>query len=596
MCNRRRRRTTTNAILIQVLQLIAVSNLILTSTASTASSPPNAATATATAAATAISGGATTATVAPIGINIDNDSNYTSSEIPVETTFVPKHKRLTEQSMSQSLRTMEYAVRGKVVIAADKINSELQSQSQSQSKSKYPFDHIVYTNIGNPHGVGQLPLTWPRQVLALADLPQDVGVNSKFASKLFPSDAIRRAKAIKAALGGHGTGAYTHSQGPLVFRKEICDFIRERDFGDVCKDSGSGDDSEIDGCVEGDPDCVFMTNGASSGIEMILNALIADSSCGVMIPIPQYPIYSATIDHYGGQKVGYYLNEEDGWGMNMEELERSLADARAQGINVNSFVLINPGNPTGQVLSKKAIQDIVQFCSNHGLVLLADEVYQDNVYDESTEFYSCKRAAYDTGLIQEDAIELVSFHSTSKGLFGECGRRGGYMELVGIDPAVRDQLYKLASSHLCSNVPGQIMTSLMVNGPKPGDVSYQSHEAEKKAIFQSLKRRAKIATDGLNSIPGFSCQQAQGAMYIFPKVSLPQGAIELAEENGIAADTLYAVSLLESTGICVVPASGFGQEEGRFGFRTTFLPSEEEMSRVVVAMRKHHEEFCSRFE
>merc|ERR1712038_319436 len=182
------------------------------------------------------------------------------------------------------------------------------------------------------------------------------------------------------------------------------------------------------------------------------------------------------------------------------------------------------------------------------------------------------------------------------GLFGECGRRGGYMELVGIDVGVRNQLYKLASSHLCSNIPGQIMTSLMVNGPKPGDVSYKSHEAEKKAIFESLKRRAKIATDGLNDIPGFSCQQAQGAMYIFPKVTLPQGAIDLAEENGIAADTLYAVSLLESTGICVVPASGFGQEEGRFGFRTTFLPSEEEMSRVVVAMRKHHEEFCSKFE
>lgn len=317
---------------------------------------------------------------------------------------------------------------------------------------------------------------------------------------------------------------------------------------------------------------------------------------GVMIPIPQYPIYSATIDHYGGQKVGYYLDEEKGWGLNMKELERSLADAKAQGIKVNSFVLINPGNPTGQVLSKKEIQDIVNFCSKHGLVLLADEVYQENVYDDNAEFYSCKRAAYDTGLLQEDSIELVSFHSTSKGLFGECGRRGGYMELVGIDPGVKDCLYKLASASLCSNVPGQIMTSLMVNGPKPGDASYESHEAEKKAIYNSLKRRAKIARDGLNDIPGFSCQEAQGAMYIFPRVSIPQGAIDLAEQNGIAPDTLYAVSLLEKTGICVVPASGFGQEEGRFGFRTTFLPSEEEMVRVVAAIRKHHEDFCSQFD
>ena len=238
-----------------------------------------------------------------------------------------------------------------------------------------------------------------------------------------------------------------------------------------------------------------------------------------MIPIPQYPIYSATIDQYGGQKVGYYLDEQNAWGMNMEELERSLADAKARGINVNSFVLINPGNPTGQVLTKEAIQDIVKFCSKHNLVLLADEVYQENVYDDNAEFYSAKRAAYDTGLSQEDAVEMISFHSTSKGLFGECGRRGGYMELVGIDSGVKDQLYKLASASLCSNVPGQIMTSLLVNGPKPGDASYKSHEDEKKAIFESLKRRAAIATEGLNDIPGFSCQQAQGAMYIFPKVT-----------------------------------------------------------------------------
>jgi len=535
----------------------------------------------------------TASTTPPVQMSIqelsDNESNITEPHLPIKTAFLPNQKRLTEQSMSQNLRTMEYAVRGKVVIAADLINQELNEQKQQpqnddkdedEEKKKYPFDHIVYTNIGNPHSVGQKPLTWPRQVMALSDLPDSNGIHHKLVKKMFPKDAIERAELIKKALSGHGTGAYTHSQGPLLFRKEICEFIEQRD-----------------GFVSGscDPETIFLTNGASSGIDMILNCLIADSSCGVMIPIPQYPIYSATIDQYGGQKVSYYLDENSGWGMNLEELERSLAEAKSQGIKVNSFVLINPGNPTGQVLSKKNIQNVVKFCSKHNLVLLADEVYQENVYDENAEFYSCRKAAFDTGLTQEDAIELISFHSTSKGLFGECGRRGGYMELVGIDPAVKDQLYKLASASLCSNVPGQIMTSLMVNGPKPGDSSYKSHEEEKKAIFDSLKRRAQIATDGLNSIPGFECQVAQGAMYIFPKVSLPKGAIELAEQNGVAPDTLYAVSLLENTGICVVPASGFGQEKGRFGFRTTFLPSEEEMVRVVGAMRKHHEDFCARF-
>mmetsp|Transcript_8368 Transcript_8368/g.11256 ORF Transcript_8368/g.11256 Transcript_8368/m.11256 type:complete len:412 (+) Transcript_8368:218-1453(+) len=410
-------------------------------------------------------------------------------------------------------------------------------------------------------------------------MPDECGVDHPDVSKMFPSDAIERAREIKQGLGGVGSGAYSHSQGARCFREEIAKFIEERDGGVPC-----------------DVECLFMSNGASSAINFILTALIADETCGVMLPIPQYPIYSATIDLLGGHKVGYYLDETKGWDLNMEELERSLRDAKKRGIKVNSFVLINPGNPTGQVLSKKAVQDIVKFCAKHKLVLLADEVYQENVYDDNAKFVSCKKAASDTGLLKDDAIELVSFHSTSKGLFGECGRRGGYMELVGIDPAVKDQIYKLASSGLCSGLPGQIMMSLMVRGPKPGDVSYESHEKEKAAIFASLKRRSKIVSEGLNSIPGFSCQAAQGSMYCFPSVEIPEGAQKAAAEEGVPPDTLYAISLLENTGICVVPASGFGQKPGRFGFRTTFLPSEKEMERAVELFAKHHEEFCAKYD
>jgi aspartate/methionine/tyrosine aminotransferase len=314
-----------------------------------------------------------------------------------------------------------------------------------------------------------------------------------------------------------------------------------------------------------------------------------------MIPIPQYPIYSATLDLLSGKKVGYFLDEERNWDLNMQELERSLAEAKKNDVNVVGFVLINPGNPTGQVLSKRAVKDVLRFCAKHKLVLLADEVYQENVYDEDAEFYSAKRAAFDTGLLQSDEIELVSFHSTSKGVFGECGRRGGYMEVVGFDSTVVDHLYKLASSSLCSTVSGQVMTALMCRGPNPGDESYRSHEVEKTSVFESLKRRAKLVGDGLNTIPGFSCQPAQGAMYVFPRVELPVAAVNEAHAHGIAPDTVYAISLLERTGICVVPASGFGQETGRFGFRTTFLPPDEDMTRAVELIRQHHEEFCSRY-
>jgi aspartate/methionine/tyrosine aminotransferase len=226
---------------------------------------------------------------------------------------------------------------------------------------------------------------------------------------------------------------------------------------------------------------------------------------------------------------------------------------------------------------------------------LADEVYQENVYDENAEFVSCKRAAYEMGLLQDDALELVSFHSTSKGVFGECGRRGGYMELVGIDADAKDQIYKLASTGLCSTVTGQIMTSLMVRGPDPGDESYESHEKEKLDVFESLKRRSRIVSEGLNAIEGFSCQPAKGSMYCFPSVTMPPGALKAAKAKGVSPDTIYCVSLLERTGICTVPASGFVQKPGRYGFRTTFLPPEDEMKHVVDKIREHYQEFCSEY-
>jgi aspartate/methionine/tyrosine aminotransferase len=319
------------------------------------------------------------------------------SDAPVDTSTVSSpvsKKRLTEETMSPRLRKMEYAVRGKVVIKADEISEHL-----SKHDTDYPFDHIVYTNIGNPHSVGQKPLTWPRQVIALVELPDEVGVDHPDAEKIFPPDAIRRAKEIKAGLKGMGTGAYTHSKGAKCFREDIAKFIEERDGGVPC-----------------DPEDIFMTNGASEGIGMVLQALMADSTwcvlevvycrwcetevsvvvshillrchSGCMIPIPQYPIYSATIDLLGGHKVGYYLNEKHGWDLNLKELERSLLEAKDKGINVNSFVLINPGNPTGQVLPKKEVQDIVRFCAKHNLVLLADEVYQVRINSMPMPFTS----------------------------------------------------------------------------------------------------------------------------------------------------------------------------------------------------------------
>lgn len=291
-------------------------------------------------------------------------------------------------TMSQGLRRMQYAVRGEVVMRADTLAAKGRE--------------IIYTNIGNPHAVGQHPISFYREVLALCDLPAEYGIDNPAVVSSFPEDAVARAREMREAIGPAGTGAYTNSQGVLQFRQDVADFISERD----------GHPSY--------PANIFLTNGASAGIEMCLTGLISDDRDAIMIPIPQYPIYSALIGRLGARQVGYYLDEEKGWAVSEEELQKRWDAAKAEGLNVKALALINPGNPTGQVLGREDLEVICRFCAKNGIVLLADEVYQRNVYADGKEFISTKKVALEDP--QCENLQLVSFHSTSKGFIGECGR------------------------------------------------------------------------------------------------------------------------------------------------------------------------------
>ena len=164
-------------------------------------------------------------------------------------------------------------------------------------------------------------------------------------------------------------------------------------------------------------------------------------------------------------------------------------------------------------------------------------------------------------------LQLISFHSTSKGFLGECGKRGGYFEMLGFDDAVMAEIYKAMSISLCSNVTGQIMTGLMVNPPKLGDPSYPTYVAERDEILASLKRRAAKLVAALNDLDGVSCCAPTGAMYAFPTITVPPKAIEQAKKEQVAPDFLYCRELLRNAGLCSVPGSGFGQRDGTFHFR-----------------------------
>lgn len=232
-----------------------------------------------------------------------------------------------------------------------------------------------------------------------------------------------------------------------------------------------------------------------------------------------------------------------------------MEEARAKDVDVRALVIINPGNPTGQCLSEENMREIIDFCQKERLVLLADEVYQTNVYKpRDRPFHSFKKVLRSMGEEYQN-VELFSFHSTSKGMIGECGRRGGYLECVNIDEGVLEQLYKVASISLCPNVHGQIMVDLMTNPPVPGDASYEQYQSEVSSIYESLRRRASKLANCFNSLEGMTCNDAEGAMYLFPRLRLPAKAIEAAKDAKLSPDAFYALQMLEATGVCVIPGT-----------------------------------------
>ena len=468
------------------------------------------------------------------------------------------------KDVNTKLLKAHYAVRGKIVIRAN--------QLEGQGKK------IIYCNIGNPQALKQKPITFVRQVLSLLEYPALLAKPET--AKLFPADAIKRAGMILAH-NPSGTGAYTQSAGLPFIRKAIAEFIHKRDG------------------IQADMNRILLTDGASKGVQAVFTLLTNKETDGYLIPIPQYPLYSATIELYGAKQVNYFLDEKNNWQLNESELNASYEGAKKNGITPVAIAVINPGNPTGAVLSWENIEMIIRFARKHKLAIMADEVYQENVYADGLKFHSFAKVLHDMG---ETEVTLFSFHSVSKGFLGECGHRGGYLEIRNMSDDVYAEMIKLQSIGLCSNVDGQIVTYLMVCPPVAGDESHELYVHERDSILSDLKEKAEILGKGLNEIPGMRTNIPQGAMYAFVKFDLPHAPgtdpLKMTEKEREAyeaqRDNDYCLQLLEETGICVVPGSGFGQRPGTLHFRTTFLPPKEDIQALVDSMKKFHTAYVAK--
>jgi len=318
--------------------------------------------------------------------------------------------------------------------------------------------------------------------------------------------------------------------------------------------------------------------------------LINSRKAGILIPIPQYPLYTATLAQHAGVALPYHLDESHDWSTSIEAIEEALAKARQDGIEPKALVIINPGNPTGALLDEPTMEKLVRLCESHSLVLLADEVYQLNLHHpDQHPFTSFKKIVCRLN----SPVPLVSFHSISKGVSGECGRRGGYFECTNFSSDVIAMIYKMVSVGLCPPLAGQIGVDSMVRPPRPNDESYPLWKKETDAIHAALAQRTQIMAERLNKLLGVSCVDSPGALYLYPQIHLPAKAIDAAKKAGKEPDAFYALALLDETGICVVPGSGFGQKEGEYHYRLTCLcPGVEE---YVGALERFHIGFIEKY-
>ncbi|XP_022791360.1 alanine aminotransferase 2-like isoform X3 [Stylophora pistillata] len=482
---------------------------------------------------------------------------------------------LTEGSINPAFKRVKYGVRGWLEGRSYEIQQELARGAEK------PFSEVLI-HYGNPQGMGQPPITFFRQVLALLlcpDLQND---------ERFPQDAKRRAKRILDDMIGHTVGSYTATQGINVVREDIANFISQRDGHPAVADD------------------IYLTDGGAEGLEVMLGIVQIESHeetgrAGVMIPVPGFSMYQARLLQHNSYQIFYPLDEDNNWALNMATLERVLEEARPHCVP-RALVLINPGNPTGQVLTYENVQEIVRFCAREKLVLFADEVYQANIHVDGVEFHSCKKVLRDMGA-EYSNFQLISLHSGAKGYAGECGLRGGYIELVGFSEQVKARIKMYLSARSCSSTIGQfvsfskVIMGLICNPPRPGDESYDRFSKEKETVLKSHKKKAKLATEVLNSMEGVKCNEVRGAVYAFPRITLPKKAIEEAKTKGLPPDEFYCWKALEKTGSYFVPGHGFDMNgsNNHYYFRITILPSEDKFIAMFERLKTFHQEFMTQY-
>jgi alanine-synthesizing transaminase len=288
---------------------------------------------------------------------------------------------------------------------------------------------------------------------------------------------------------------------------------------------------------------------------MATNALLNDGD-ELLLPAPDYPLWTAATSLSGGTPVHYLCDEANGWMPDLEDIRRKIT-SRTKGI-----VVINPNNPTGALYSDELLKEIVAIAREHGLVILADEVYDKVLYD------GVKHTAIAS--LSDDVLTLT-FNSLSKS-YRSCGYRAGWLVVSGDKKMAADYiegLTMLSNMRLCANVPGQYAIQTALGG-------YQSIN-ELVGEGGRLRRQRDLAYELITAIPGVTCVKPQAALYMFPRLDPKMYPIQ--------DDRQFFLELLQETRVMLVQGTGFNWATPDH-FRIVFLPHEDDLREAIGRIAK----------
>jgi alanine-synthesizing transaminase len=341
------------------------------------------------------------------------------------------------------------------------------------------------------------------------------------------------------------SAGYTDSKGIFAARKAVMHYTQQQGIHGVTLDD------------------VYLGNGASELIALSTNALLNEGD-ELLLPMPDYPLWTASTALSGGTPVHYMCDEANGWMPDLDDIRRKITPA------TKGIVVINPNNPTGALYSDALLKEIVAIARQHGLVIFADEVYDKVLYDD------VKHTALAS--LSQDVLTLT-FNSLSKS-YRACGYRAGWMVVSGDKKAAADYiegLTMLSNMRLCSNVPGQYAIQTALGG-------YQSIN-ELIGPGGRLRRQRDLAYELITQIPGVTCVKPEAALYMFPRLD--------PKVYPIADDRQFFLELLQQTRVMLVQGTGFNWPQPDH-FRIVFLPHEDDLREAIGRIARFLEQYRRR--